>query len=113
VSVQFELSADSGWTIRVPAPAEIVQQRAAGQGSNGVTVAFEPGVATMVTFNSLGRVGPNANGSAPITEVTFDVPASRLSAALSRELRVTVSPAGRVRMCDPSVTDANDIRKCA
>ena len=32
---------------------------------------------------------------------------------LSRELRVTVSPAGRVRMCDPSVSDAADIRNCS
>jgi type IV fimbrial biogenesis protein FimT len=112
-SVQFELGADSGWTVRVPDPAEIVQQRSAAQGSNGVTRATQPGAATMVTFNSLGRVAPNANGSASITQVTFDVPTTMLPAALSRDLQVTVSPAGRVRMCDPNVTDPNDIRNCA
>jgi type IV fimbrial biogenesis protein FimT len=109
VSVQFDLSADSAWTIQVAdATAEIVQQRAAAQGSSGVTLAVQPAGATRVTFNSLGRVA----GANPITAVTFDVPPEKLPADLSRELRVTLSPAGRVRMCDPGVTDAADIRNC-
>lgn len=109
VNVQFDLSTDSAWTIQVAdATAEIVQQRAAAQGSSGVTVTVQPAGATRVTFNSLGRVV----GASPITAVTFDVPPEKLPAELSRDLRVTVSPAGRVRMCDPSVTDAADIRNC-
>jgi type IV fimbrial biogenesis protein FimT len=109
VNVQFDLSTDSAWTIQVAdATAEIVQQRAAAQGSNGVTRTVQPAGATRVTFSSLGRVV----GVNPITAVTFDVPAANLPAELSRELRVTVSPAGRVRMCDPSVSDAADIRNC-
>jgi type IV fimbrial biogenesis protein FimT len=108
VNVQFTLSADSGWTVQVAdAGAETLHQRAAAQGSEGVTRTVEPSGATSVTFNSLGRV----IGADPITEVTFDVPPSRLPADLSRELRVVVSPAGRVRMCDPSAPDG-DIRKC-
>lgn len=109
VNVQFTLAADSGWTVQVAdASAEIVQQRAAAQGSNGVTLTVLPTGATSVTFNSLGRVV----GASPITSVTFDVPPTTLPADLSRDLRVVVSPAGRVRMCDPSVEDAGDIRKC-
>ena len=111
-SVQFALTTDSGWTVSIVAPAETVQTRAAAQGSAGVTSTTLPAAATTVTFNSLGRVVPNADGSASLTQVDFDVPVTVLPAALSRDLRVVVSGAGRVRMCDPSVTDVNDIRFC-
>jgi type IV fimbrial biogenesis protein FimT len=107
-SVRFELSADTGWIVRVADSGEVVQQRGAGQGSDGVTIVVDPSNATSVTFNSLGRVV----GAGPISSVTFDVPPARLAPEYTRELRVVVSPAGRVRMCDPSVEDANDIRKC-
>ena len=112
-NVQFVVGTDSGWTVSVVAPAVVVQSRIAGQGSAGVTAAILPGTATTVTFNSLGRVVTNVDGSASITQVTFGVPPEILAATMTRELRVTVSPAGRARMCDPGVSDVNDIRNCA
>ena len=111
-NVQFVVAADSGWSVSVVAPAQVVQTRTAGQGSAGVIATMTPGAATTVTFNALGRVVANADGSASISEVTFDVSAATLPATLTRELRVTVSPAGRARMCDPGVTEPTDIRNC-
>lgn len=66
----------------------------------------------MVTFNALGRIGANADASAAFTQVDLDVPTTVLPAATSRELRVAVSSGGRIRMCDPAVTDTADTRIC-
>jgi type IV fimbrial biogenesis protein FimT len=112
-SVAFELGQDdSGWTVSVVATAELIQSRPSAQGSAGVTVARTPAAATTVTFNGMGRIAPNPGGSATLTQVSLDVPPSMLPANLSRELNVTVSPAGQVRMCDPNASDPQDPRRC-
>jgi len=110
-NVQFVFGADSAWTVSVVAPNAPIQSRAAEQGSLGVTVARTPASSTL-TFNSLGRVTTNANGTASFTQVDFDVPDSVLAANLRRPLRVTIGAGGRVRMCDPSISDATDTRVC-
>lgn len=114
-NVEFVLTSTatnaSDWTVRVANPVAVIQSRAAGQGSQGVTMVVTPGT-TRVTFNSLGRIGVNADGSAPFTRVDLDVPTTVIPAAASRELRVTLSPGGNIRMCDPSVSDATDTRYC-
>lgn len=110
--VTFVFGTASDWTVNVVTPASTVQSRSSAQGSAGVTVALLPASATMVTFNALGRIGVNADASAAFTQVDFDVPTTVLPAAKSRELRVTVSNGGRIRMCDPGVTDTADTRIC-
>jgi type IV fimbrial biogenesis protein FimT len=110
--VAFVFGSASGWSVNVVAPAATVQSRSSGQGSVGVTVAPVPAAATTVTFNSLGRICVNADGSAPLTQVDFDVPPSVLPAETTRDLRVAVSNGGRIRMCDPNVTDTSDTRSC-
>jgi type IV fimbrial biogenesis protein FimT len=110
--VQLVFGAASGWSVSVVATAETVQSRSSGQGSVGVTVTRTPAAATTVTFNSLGRIGTNADGSPTLTQVDFDVPPALLDAAASRELRVTLSSGGRMRMCDPNVADIADTRSC-
>lgn len=112
-SVQFVIGPNSDWTVAVVNPASTVQTRPTGQGSLGVTVTRTPAAATTITFNSLGRIATNADGSASITQIDLDVPAGTLPASASRELRLAVGAGGRVRMCDPSVTDATDTRYCS
>lgn len=112
-SVQFVVGADSDWTVTIVNPATAIQTRPTGQGSLGVTVTKTPPTATTITFNSLGRVAANADGSAPIAQIDLDVPPSALAASASRELRVTVGAGGRVRMCDPNVSDTTDARVCS
>ena len=112
-SVEFAFGTDSAWTIRVVSPAQQLQARPAEQGSAGVTIATSSGAAsggTRVTFNSLGRVTANADGSASFDAVNFSAPGVS-TAGLVRSLRVTISAAGRVRMCDPSVPNT-DTRTC-
>lgn len=106
-SVEFAIGANSDWTVAVATPPETIQTRPSGQGSHGTAVTVTPAAATRVTFNSLGRIVPNANGSAPFTQLDFDVPDSD-----ARVLRLVLGTGGRARMCDPAVGDAADPRYC-
>ncbi|MFZ4551991.1 MAG: GspH/FimT family pseudopilin [Aquabacterium sp.] len=60
---------------------------------------------TSVTFNGFGRV-TNANAISRI-DVT-----GQTSGTAYRNLRITISPVGQIRLCDPSVSSSNDPRKC-
>jgi type IV fimbrial biogenesis protein FimT len=111
VSVQFAFGTGSAWTVSVPSTAEQVQTRSAEEGGTiSVTVSKTPNAATTVTFNSLGRTTANADASATLSQVDLD--SSQLAADKSRELRITVTSAGAVRMCDPNVNQTGDPRKC-
>jgi len=113
LNVQLAFGTGSTWTVSVPSTGEQIQTRSSAEGSTeNVTVTKTPGAATMITFNSLGRRTANANASAAIDQIDIDVPTALLAAAKSRELRITISPGGNVRMCDPSVTITGDPRKC-
>lgn len=112
VNVELALGAQSSWTVSVPSTAEQIQTRTYGAGSANVTVAAVPANATKITFSSLGRVTANADASAAITQLDFDVPTSILLASASRDLRIVVGAGGNVRMCDPTVTDTTDPRYC-
>ena len=112
--VQFALGAGSPWTVSVVNNAEVVQTRSSAQCSDTVTVVREPAASTTVTFTSLGRIAA-VNAAAPVvpfTRLDFDVPTTILPAAASRDLRITVSAGGNVRMCDPTVAVVTDTRYC-
>ena len=86
---------------------ERVQERSGQEGSRNVSVAVTPNGATTVTFNGLGRITSNFDGSTPFTQVDVSNPNG------NRPLRITVSVAGSLRMCDPSANlKAGDPRKC-
>jgi type IV fimbrial biogenesis protein FimT len=111
-TVAFVLGPDSGWVVEVVNPPATIQSRSSAQGSPNVQVTTTPAAATRVTFNSLGRVETNADGSASLASILVDVPSTVLPASVSRELQVTISMAGSIRMCDPNVTDSGDPRFC-
>ena len=110
-SVQLAFGTDTQWTVSVVAPLQAIQSRPAEQGSLGVLLTRTPGSGTL-TFNSLGRVVANADGSASFSQVDLDMSDLMVPANLRRPLRVTISAAGRVRMCDPSIADTADTRAC-
>lgn len=112
INVQLALGAQSSWTISVPSTAEQIQSRTYGAGSTNVTVAVLPANATKITFSSLGRVVANADASAIITQLDFNVPTAILAETASRNLRIVVTAGGNVRMCDPTVTADTDPRLC-
>jgi len=116
VNVELRMDVSSGWTALVAGPGgEVIQSRLAGEGSSAALVAItstDPAgldPATTVTFNSLGSVVANADGTKTITEIKIDSPA--LAAADSRELCILIRAGGTVRMCDPQVA-STDTRSC-
>ena len=96
-----------------PAPAvspDAISQRPSAEGSRGIAVAA--GASTFI-FSGTGRVTP-----APVVVIAIDIsnPSGGNCVAASgpmRCLRVTVSPGGQVRMCDPSIPlSSPDPRRC-
>jgi type IV fimbrial biogenesis protein FimT len=102
--VVFTRGAQSAWDVKIENGGATVQSRAAAEGSSAVIITATPAAATKVTFDGLGRVKPNTDASASLTQLEADVPTSLVPAALSRELRITISSGGAIRLCDPNAT---------
>jgi type IV fimbrial biogenesis protein FimT len=114
------LSSESGsWVVSVSSPAGkcgsapsttvapmIAETRAVSDGGSGAKVTAN---SDTVTFNSFGRVVGAAAGG--INRIDINGP---LDGVRYRNLRLTVTPAGAVRMCDPNVptTATTDPRVC-
>jgi type IV fimbrial biogenesis protein FimT len=110
VNVQLVMTTGSGWTIATAAaPTAILQSRVADEGSSSASVTISPGGATTITFNGLGTITGNADGSASITSI--DVASATLSGTEIRPLRVVISTGGSPKMCDPAVA-SSDPRAC-
>lgn len=84
----------------------IIQKRPAGDGSRNAVVAASQGA---IVFNGLGRVTPAATVTINISNPTGGTCVS--ASGPMRCLRVTVSPAGQVRMCDPQFA-SSDAQGC-
>jgi type IV fimbrial biogenesis protein FimT len=85
------------------------------EGASHTTNAPTPAGATMVTFDGLGRVVPNANATASLTRIEFTNP----SVTNPRKLQVVISGiAGNtgIKLCDPdpgvAASDPHDPRAC-
>jgi type IV fimbrial biogenesis protein FimT len=85
----------------------IQRQAAADQQTSAPQIVATPNNATVVTFNSLGIVTTNPDGSAPLTAIDVSDP----TLAVARPLRVTVG-GGQIRLCDPGLDPAVDPRGC-
>jgi len=89
-----------------------IQKRSGAEGTPNAVIAGTNGAATAntVTFNGLGRV----SGAGPITRIAVSNTSGGACqpAGPMRCLRLDISSAGQVRMCDPAVTDNTDPRFC-
>lgn len=117
--------AGSGWSVDVvDAVGAVVingnvQSRSAVDGSSNTAITTYAGAppaanatAIRVTFNGLGRVVANGDGSPTATRI--DVDSTVLATGDSRDLRIVVDTGGNVKMCDPDTNiAAGDPRKCA
>jgi type IV fimbrial biogenesis protein FimT len=102
---------DNG-TLDVDDPGDclgVIQARAALEASAQPQLAMVPAVATTITFDSLGRVAANIDGSPTPTVIDVDNPV--FSSGHRRALRLALGAAGEVRMCDPAVSHT-DPRGC-
>jgi type IV fimbrial biogenesis protein FimT len=87
-----------------PTSPRIIQKRS---GSDGAKNAVISAGQSSITFNGLGRVTPVPAGSIQI-DISNTTGGSCSPAGPMRCMRVVVSPAGQVRLCDPQLasTDA-------
>lgn len=97
--VRFVMGAGAGWTVQLT-DGTVIQTRPAGEGGGSVQVTTTGGTST-VTYNGFGRV----TDLSPLTQVA-------VSLGSARTLNVTIGAGGQVKLCDPSISDANDVRKC-
>lgn len=108
--VRLVLAASSGWSVITNSGATLQTRPAAESGEN-ISLTYTPNDATSVTFNASGRVVANADASATLTQIEIDVPTTVLPASSTKELRVTISSGGMIRLCDPNV-GSGDPRSC-
>lgn len=87
----------------------VIRARPSAESSDQPQLAVLPADANTVTFDSLGRVTANVDGTA--TPTTIDVANPGVTAAERRVLRLVMGAAGDVRMCDPALA-AGDPRGC-
>ena len=105
-NVIFVLGVNTAWTISVVNPALVIESRSANEGSANVTVTFVPVGAGGVTFNNLGGVVANADGSTSFTQFNFT------AVGASKNLRVTIGAGGNAKMCDRSLYYSTNSRGC-
>ncbi|MGE0112949.1 GspH/FimT family pseudopilin [Aquabacterium sp.] len=84
----------------------ILQRSPAGGGGDDLDISASQYV---VSFNGLGRQIASTNPTTSIGTLTINVRSASTtclgtSGGTARCLRIVVSPAGQIRMCDPSIT---------
>ena len=107
--VEFRLGDRTAWEVVLRTTNETLQSRAADEGSRTAVTAIQPDGATTVTFNGMGWVVANEDGSPTISQV--DVRSSVLKGTEARPLRVVLTSGGSTKMCDPQVAN-DDPRAC-
>ncbi len=87
----------------------VIQSHAALENSAQPQLTPAPVGATTITFDSLGRVTGNLDGSP--TANSIDIANPNIATSNRRVLRLALGAAGDVRMCDPSIVHG-DPRGC-
>lgn len=105
--VSFTLDTAPGWTVAVVAPAATVQRRPAGEGSGSGLQITSLNNQTNLRFDATGMVA-GFNTAANLSQVTIAPPAG----AAGDSLRIDVFAGGQIRLCNLSITRADDPRRC-
>jgi type IV fimbrial biogenesis protein FimT len=80
----------------VPVAGEVrIQERSAQEGSSNAVIAVTG--SPMLTFNGMGQVTTNSDGTAALTRVDVSNPRG------DRPLSITVNAGGSIHMCNPSL----------
>lgn len=104
----FTLDPAAGWTVTVDDPEKantilFSRSHLFVDGSPLASIVVTPGTATQITFDGLGRLIPNVDGSETIGQVDL----THKSEPAARALRVVVSSTGTgvgTLLCDPATS---------
>lgn len=97
----------TGWQI-LDESGSVLNSKNAKEGSTGVTITSSSG-GNIITFNGLGGVINNVDGSASIQTLSVNSPQA---ANLTQTLNVVVGSGGATLVCDPTVTNTSDVKFC-
>jgi type IV fimbrial biogenesis protein FimT len=111
------------WAVRLDGSAsedDFIEGRAAPEGGGDsiaqiaatYPAAPAPFPADRIQFDGLGRVRNVGANNATIDVQTLDATQCKAAGGDRTCLRIVITPGGRVRMCDPSVTGTADTRAC-
>lgn len=123
VQIDFTEGALSSWSVGCSNPVDngtigvddpgdclpVIRARPAAESSNQPQLAMLPAEATTLTFDSLGRIAGNVDGSATPTAIDLTNPG--VNERERRTLRLVLGVGGDVRMCDTALA-ATDPRGC-
>ncbi len=103
----------SNWVVVADAGADPYVDGRPGAESGGAN--FIAASAARITFNTLGGTTLAAPASFDFRDGVADNAGTNCAAVGGRFrcLRVTVSPGGQIRMCDPQVSAVGDTRRCS
>lgn len=109
-NVSFTLANNTSWIVGCPTVTAncptLIQQKPAKEGASGTITLTIIGTNT-VSFTGLGTT---TSTTGQMTQVTVDN--SSITAAESKDLRITIGIGGNARVCDPNVSSVTDSRKC-
>ena len=95
-------------TVTANCPSNIETKSAKEGTDTAITLTASPNTATVV-FDQFGRRKTPAAASGTLT---FDIDSTAQASSDTRNLRIVVTTAGSVRMCDPNVSTTTDPRYC-
>jgi type IV fimbrial biogenesis protein FimT len=98
----------NGWTVTLVSDGSVLRSQSGTERTPNAQLAVNPVGA--VTFDGLGRLLAPAGGA--VFSLTNSTGACIADSGSMRCLNIRVAPTGAMRMCDPSVTDGTDPRKC-
>jgi type IV fimbrial biogenesis protein FimT len=103
---------DSTWSVQTVAASGVpIQSRSSAEGSSNVTLTITPLNSTSATFNGLGQLTANPDGSSAITSMVVGLPTAILSTSEMRTLNIYIGTGGQIRSCDPYFP-SSDPRGC-
>ena len=103
--VTFTLASSGGWSVAVPSPAQTLQTRPAGESGGKMQIASLNDQLSL-TFTSTGRVF-NFSPTTNLSHLTVTAAGKSIDT-----LQIDVYAGGQSRLCNPSITTANDPRSC-
>jgi type IV fimbrial biogenesis protein FimT len=111
--VEFQFTSGTNWVVQLATTQATLSERGGDEGSGATSVTATPGGTDTVTFGALGAPVTNWDNSLRIDSIDI-APLNPPPGA--RALRINVSAAGTVRMCDPDTNSpplpAGDPRRC-
>lgn len=100
--VRVEIQNDTSWQIIRESDGAIINGKVSGEAQNTLQINTEPNNANSITFNGLGNVVENSDGSDTVNNIRI---VNSLDYNSKKNFRITVLNSGMVEVCDEEKTN--------